>query len=122
MITNLELPQFSPEHLTYEEGLFLTLYREESVSLRIAQLKAVYPYLNAICYADKVKENALWYGLIQLHDYKGQLHVLWKNQAAFELLFKYVDNIWFLLKECNVKHFVGNQGNLVKETDCEVLK
>lgn len=112
---NITTPQFGAKYITYEDGLFLTLYREEEVSSRIQRLKAIYPCLNTISDKDNTKQTALRFGLIQLHDHKGQLHILWRDQESFDALFHDVERIWNFLGEPAVSHFIGNGQALVRE-------
>ena len=44
--------------------------------------------------------------IIQLHDHKGQLHVIWRDTKSYVRFNKIVRDAWSYLGECELHHFV----------------
>ena len=69
--------QFGAKNTTYENGLSLTVYGNDNNSEGIYQLQAIIPNLKSIHDAGLKKSQQPNFGLLQLHEHKGELHVIW---------------------------------------------
>jgi len=93
---------FNNEHALLSSGIIISAYRFSELPTRHLRLKKV---------LDILKNESF----IEVHDHKGELHIIWRDIYKYLALHKKAETIWQTLGEPIVYHYCGSKNNTIRK-------
>jgi len=93
---------FNNQHALSSNGIIISAYRFSELPTRYPRLKKV---------SDILKNS----GFIEVHDHKGELHIIWHDINAYFTLHQKAETVWQTLGEPIVYHYYGSKNHIIRK-------